>query len=573
MLGRFGRAASALAGTFAGMWSGGHGSHDGIGLEAGRMGRRLGSWIPSRVHVNTLINQSGPNTLARARFLARNNGYAFSAVECFSSNLVGAGITPSWKSPLPVPELDNDASEEQIGAAKKAAKGAAAQKKGVHELWARWTDEADAEGITDFYGLQKRIARELFIAGEIFIRLRPRRLSDGLSIPLQLELYPSEQLPLWLTMPLNNGNWIRQGIEFDKIGRRVAYHFWKVNPGDITLAPKFGERVRIPASQILHVFDPLEGGQIRGLSRLTPAIITLWMLDLYDDAELERKKTAALFSVFITRPDPDGEFFDNEKKKVDPSDGAASVKLEPGSAHVLLPGEDFGVAAPADSGNSYEPFQYRTLARVCAALGLPYAGVTGDMVKANYGNQRAAMIEARRRAEAIQHNIMVYQFCRPIFRAFMDSAHIAGSLDFDGYADNPGDYLNMNWIPPRWMWIDPLKDRQAEILAVDAGFKARSMVIEEEGSDAAEVDQRIAEDNARAERLGITFSGVQSLRQILAAPPPDNGDAQPAENEPPAAPDNNQPAQQPQRVKKTAPPKPTPPKAANPNARSLSPYR
>jgi len=386
------------------------------------------------------------------------------------------------------------------------------------------------------------------IAGEIFVRLRPRYISGGLSIPLQLELLPSEQLPLWLTMPLSNGNWIRQGIEFDRIGRRVAYHFWRVNPGDITQAPKFGERVRVPANQILHIFDPLEAGQIRGLSRLTPAIVTLWMLDLYDDAELERKKTAALFSVFITRPDPDGDFFENEKKPASGAgnkstsgadDNAAPVKLEPGSAHVLLPGEAVTTAAPADSGQSYEPFQYRTLTRVCAALGLPYAGVTGDMVKANYGNQRAAMIEARRRAEALQKGIIVIQLCLPVFRAFMDYAHIGGALDFDGYADNPRDYLRMDWIPPRWMWIDPLKDRQAEILAVDAGFKARSQVIEEEGNDAAEVDQRIAEDAARANRLGIQFSGTQSLRTIIGEPPPDaegDNEQEEAPGEPPGRP-------------------------------------
>jgi lambda family phage portal protein len=563
----FGRAISGMGRVFAGMWSGG--SQDGIGLESGRMGRRLGSWIPSRVHVNTLINQSGPNTLARARFLARNNGYAFSAVECFASNLVGAGIKPSWKSPLPVPDVDaappapgpgHNGGPALDDDTADAAKAAADQKQSVHELHSRWVEEADAEGITDLYGLQKRVARELFIAGEIFVRLRPRRLSDGLSIPLQLELYPSEQLPLWLTMPLSNGNWIRQGIEFDKIGRRVAYHFWRVNPGDITLAPKFGERVRIPAEQILHIFDPLEAGQIRGLSRLTPAIITLWMLDLYDDAELERKKTAALFSVFITRPSPDGEFFSKEKQAPKDDDGAANVKLQPGAAHVLLPGESVKVAEPADSGTTYEPFQYRTLSRVCAALGLPYAGVTGDMVKANYGNQRAAMIEARRRAEAIQKGIIVHQFCRPVFRAFMDSAHISGALNFDGYADNPRDYLQMAWIPPRWMWIDPLKDRQAEILAVDAGFKARSMSIEEEGYDAAEVDQRIAEDANRAKRLGITFSGIQSLRQILADAPPDDGDEEPpAADEPPDQAPPQPPSGQP--AKKTNPPKPKPPKA------------
>ena len=40
----------------------------------------------------------------------------------------------------------------------------------VQKLWLDWTDEADAEGFTDFYGLQRRAAREVFIAGEVFFR-------------------------------------------------------------------------------------------------------------------------------------------------------------------------------------------------------------------------------------------------------------------------------------------------------------------------------------------------------------------------------------------------------------------
>ena len=140
----------------------------------------------------------------------------------------------------------------------------------------------------------------------------------------------------------------------------------------------------------------------------------------------------------------------------------------------------------------------------------------------------------------------------------MDFAHIGGALNFDGYADNPRNYLRMDWIPPRWMWIDPLKDRQAEILAVDAGFKARSQVIEEEGNDAAEVDQRIAEDAARADRLGIQLSGTQSLRSIIGSAPPDSDpSAQPDEHLVPDPSGKTLKAP----TKKPAP-KPTPPKPA-----------
>src|SRR5262249_50676154 len=155
----------------------------------------------------------------------------------------------------------------------------------IEDLWAAWTDEADTEGVTDFYGLQKRVARELFIAGECFVRKRPRYLTDRLSVPLQLELYPSEQLPTEFNIYLDNGNRVRQGIEYDRVGRRVAYWFWKVHPGDVTKAYDFGKKVRVSAEDVLHIFDPIESGQIRGLPRMTPAIVALWLLDGYDDAE------------------------------------------------------------------------------------------------------------------------------------------------------------------------------------------------------------------------------------------------------------------------------------------------
>lgn len=495
---------------------------DGIGLESGRMGRRLRGWLPTRTHINSLITQSGLTTLARARFLARNNGYAVSAVECFASNLVGPGIILNWKSPLA--DLEK----------------AAAQKKDVQDLWERFVAQADADGVGDFYGMQRRVAAELFTAGEIFVRRRPRRLTDGLAVPLQLQLLPSEMLPVWLTMPLDNGNVIRQGIEFDKRGRRTAYHFWKAHPGDQTVVPKWGERVRIPASEILHVFAPMEAGQIRGLSRLTPAIISLWMLDLYDDAELDRKKTAALFSLFIKRADPDGEFFAAEEQRKAKAGGdstIADVRLEPGSAQVLMPGEEIQVASPADSGASYEPFIYRVLTRICAALGLPYSGVTGDKQKANYSNERSAQIDARRRFETLQDCCMVFQFCRPVVYWFLAAAHVGGALAFEGYADDPAPWHKAEHIPPKWMWVDPLKDIQAEVIAVNSGFKARSMVVEEMGRDPVETDRRIAEDKARADKLGLVFAGTDSVKAEIAEDP-----AQDATNKPPAEKERPQPA-------------------------------
>ena len=61
-------------------------------------------------------------------------------------------------------------------------------------------------------------------------------------------------------------------------------------------------------------------------------------------------------------------------------------------------------------------------------------------------------------------------------------------------------------------WVDPLKDRKAEIEAIEAGLKSRSDVIESEGYDAEEVDRRIAADHAREEELGLKFGQPATAR-------------------------------------------------------------
>lgn len=494
-------------------------------LEAGRMARRLSNWVPSRAHVNTLIGASGKTVVARARYLCRNNGYAAGAVDCFAGNLIGVGIQPSWK-------LDETR---------------AAQKASIQAAFTAWTDECDAEGVTDLYGLQRRIGRELFIAGECFVRRRPRRISDGLSVPLQLELLPSEQLPSERNLYLDNGNRVRQGIEFDKIGRRVAYHFWKVHPGDITQSQNFGEITIVPAADVLHIHDPLESGQIRGLSKLTPAIVSLWMLDQYDDAELERKKTAALFSVFIKRQEAQPGFIDKLKEAQAASaagpanSGTATVNLQPGVAHVLFPGEDVSTSAPADVGPGYDAFQYRSLTKFCAAVGLPYSSTTADTVKANYGSQRAAMLEMRRRMEALQHGVIVFQFCRPVANWFLDAAVMAGTLKLAGYASAPAPWRLIDWIAPPWDWIDPLKDIQAEIMMIDSGIKPRSRTVQQTGFDPIQNDNQIADDHKREKALDLTFVGVSGPTKEIANPP-DDGVAPADGNDNSAANDSEAPA-------------------------------
>jgi len=465
-------------------------------LEGAMSRRRLRGWQPPLENINSLVASGGPRLLARSRELVVTNGYAANACEAYAANLVGDGIKPS--------SLIEDGELRDR----------------VQRLWLAWTDQADADGLTDFYGLQAMIAREMFVAGECFVRIRPRRAEDGLLVPMQLQLLQAEMLPFEMTKTTPSGNPIRCGIEFDLIGRRVAYHFRRRHPGDSTdRNSAIPETTRVPAEDVLHIYRPIDAGQIRGLPHVAPAMVRLFLLDQYDDAELDRKKTAAMFAGFITKNAPEEALMGEVE---DEGTGIGIASLEPGTLQVLLPGEDIKFSSPADVGGGYEAFQYRTLLAISASVGLPYHLVTGDVRQANYSSLRAELVEFRRRIGQLQHGVLAHQFCRPVWTRWLETAALSGALDLPDMAKAKP----VHWIPPRWDWVDPLKDIQAQLLGINAGLMSRRKAVEATGYDIEEIDRENAADAERAASLGLTYSTSPGETQGARATPTKKADPQ-----------------------------------------------
>ncbi|WP_349966988.1 phage portal protein [Wolbachia endosymbiont of Armadillidium arcangelii] len=440
--------------------------------DAAGSGRRFFHFQPESGSINNLLSQSLEHLRSRSRDMVRKNSYAANIIDTIVSNSVGTGIKPQSK-----------------------AKDAEFRKK-VQELWLRWTDEADSSGINDFYGLQALVCRSMIEGGECFVRLRTRKREDGLCVPLQLQVLESEHLDNKSNQTLANGNVIRNGIEFNRLGQREAYYLFREHPGE----GSFGESVRVPANDVLHVYRPLRPGQIRGVPWLSTVLLKLYELDQYDDAELVRKKTAAMFAGFITRLDPEANILGEGEAN---EHGVALSGLEPGTMQLLDPGEDIKFSEPSDVGGSYMRQQLRAIA---VGTGITYEQLTGDLTGVNYSSIRAGLIEFRRRCAMLQHNVLVFQFCRPVWDRWIELALLSGELDIG----EEWTKKEVKWIPQGFDWVDPLKDQQAQQMAVRNGFKSRSEVVSELGYDIEEIDQEIAEDQRRASELGLSFdSDVQ----------------------------------------------------------------
>jgi lambda family phage portal protein len=250
---------------------------------------------------------------------------------------------------------------------------------------------------------------------------------------------------------------------------------------------------------VLHLFRPLRPGQLRGQPWLTQVLVKLHELDQYDDAELVRKKTAAMFAGFVTKNAPEDQILGEGTAD---SNGAALAGLEPGTLQVLLPGEDVKFSSPADVGSSYETFMRVQLRSIAAGIGITYEQLTGDLTGVNYSSIRAGLLEFRRRCQQFQHHVIVFQLCLPVWRRWLQSAILNGTLPTEASVT---DYYDAKWIPPGFSWVDPLKDIKAQVTAVRAGFKSRAEVVSEQGYDAEAIDREISADNERADELGLQY--------------------------------------------------------------------
>ena len=187
-------------------------------------GRRALAWMPGNPGAVAALSLAQDELRAKSRDLVRRNAWAAAGIEAFVANAIGTGIKPQSMVP------DQTTREA------------------IHSLWWDWCEHADAAGLTDFYGLQALATRAMLEGGEALIRLRYRRVEDGLPVALQIQVLEAEHLPTTMNRDLpatggasNVGNVIRSGIEFDRLGRRVAYHLhrscWHRCPARVAWTP------------------------------------------------------------------------------------------------------------------------------------------------------------------------------------------------------------------------------------------------------------------------------------------------------------------------------------------------
>lgn len=446
--------------------------------EAASAGRRTGGWTTASGNsANAEIGPALSRVRERVRDLVRNNPNAERAVSLIEGYVVGTGIVASIQAP------------------------SKNQQDRLRGLWNDWADstDCDVDGINNFYGLQALAMRTVAESGECLIVRRWRKKSDGyrIPVPFQIQVLEGDFIDTSKEGETSGGGFIRQGVEFNKRGQRVAYWLFNQHPGENALSTKQGLlSKRVEATDIRHLFRADRSGQVRGISWGAPCVIRIRDFDEYEDAQLLRQKIAACFSAFVGDIEAPADITRAKEQMHD--------KLEPGAIEILPPGKTVtfpNIPAVMDDGHTS-----RVLRSIAMGWGVTYEGLTGDFSNVNYSSARLAMLDLKRNVGKWQWHMFIPRCAHSTFGWFLEAAEIDGT-------DTRG--ARALWTPPKFEMIDPTKEIPATITAIRGGVQSLPEAIREQGNDFEDHMEQIRKSNELLDKLGLILDS--DPRKVMKA--------------------------------------------------------
>jgi lambda family phage portal protein len=492
---------------------------------AAKTTRLTGDWMPAVQDVNSVIRSSAGVIRSRLRQLVRDFPYFVKAKKNLVNYTVGADGISFQSRVLDTANLRKDGRPTINKVLSQQIEDAV--KWGMDEIDARWYPGSSE---AQFFGEFERLVKSEDVeAGEsllvkTFIK-DPQRY-----LPYSLMAYESE----WLTSlyaDVAKGMVVDQGKEFDpKTGRTVAYHFAVPSGYGAYNISATTKPVRIPAEYVLHGFETLRPGQLRGVSPFVTAILLAHDLSDYMDATIDVAKMAARYLGIIESADIAGF---QRSRTVDGQGADQGKKLENIEGAIfeyLRPGEKMTFAPQNIPGDQVGPFSMLITRMLAIATDTTYELLSGDYAGLNFSNLKGirndfAVMMRPHQARHVNH------CTRPVVNDLIETAVLTGKLKLPGYWDNPRIYQRALYLPPGMESVDMLRDTKALLDQMKSGLRDPQEIAAARGKDLDDILDNIQEfaEDLKARGLDFILDNVSGLSTAVANNPaavdPDTDDS------------------------------------------------
>jgi len=417
--------------------------------------------------------------------LAANDWQAASILSTFAQNVVGTGLTPVASIP-----------GARLGLSPEQAQDLGRR---MEWLWYGWARTADLRGVLSFGELQALGLRTMLAQGEMVhipvMRDEAQRKADGAQFGLAIQAVAPSRLRTPAGMEADPA--VVDGIRVNAHGRPLEYYIAapeEVGGSRLQDAESAISFSTVPARVghrpgMLHLFPVLEDEQYRGISIFANSCQLFRQLDDAIAFELTAQNVAAMFPVFIKRNPvqamPAGVYAPGD---ANPNTGESNYYQDLLGPQIMYgnEGEEPQVLKNERPSTNFLNFVNLLQNALAASVGLPAIAVSKDFSQTNYSSSRAAMNEAWRTFRWFRR-FLAERYCQPVWEMLMEEAWLRGMLELPAGA--PGFYearelwTSCEWVGPARGYMDPTKEIEADVMAVQHHLASRHEILAQNGRD------------------------------------------------------------------------------------------
>lgn len=308
-----------------------------------------------------------------------------------------------------------------------------------HE-WESWTASCDYAGERCLLDFLELWVRDLWTCGEYFVQKSTNILAET---PVKLRLRGIH--PRRVASPFDRTKPdIILGVERDRDGRVIAYYVYEDDNLEAFAGPTL-KWERLPAKDVIHDFNRLEEGQVRGAPWLASALNTIADLRDYDSDVGAAARAAANHAVYFWTNHPE----------LEPAVARGTAEIERGTAAFLPPGYQIGETHPSQPAARYVDYRKERHGDIGRARSIPLMMVRLDASNHNYSSARFDGQVYLRQLKR-ERGKRARRLLNPLV------ADVARELELGNRLPARPARVRYTWVWPALPHIDPQKERNAE---------------------------------------------------------------------------------------------------------------
>lgn len=371
-----------------------------------------------------------------------------------------------------------------------------------------WSTFPDLISLQNWPTLQSLIARTWFIDGEVFI-IKTR----GETAPYRprIQLIEGHRVGTPPGMVTREGRDIVDGVEIDGRGRPIAYH--------IQTGFDASNFSRVPAENVIHIFEPSRVGMYRGLSHFYAVANQLHDLDDLELLEMKAAKEAASKTDVITTESgelPDDDAW-NEQTNATPTENPQKVYYESkfgSAAKVLFKGDKYEQYVSNRPSVAQQWYWNYLGEKVCVgSAGIPLILVYPDKAQGTVYRGAIDMAAVNFKARSA---VLAAAF-KQIWIYVIGSA---SAID-KRIANKPADWTTLTTRPPRSVNVDVGRNSNAMLAELAAGTRTWQDIYAETGDDWKQKLRQRAREISFINDLAKEFKiDAKQISDVAEIPPP-----------------------------------------------------